>query len=117
MQEQEDLEDSSLGGKVTVRTEGAEARWWLPHVVLLCCQCAFAVMHISSHGALEYIPPLPYSAMRVTLALPLLFAGAAIKVHSAACLSAACPARSQRLLRHLSRSSNAARTQRPPCIC
>lgn len=27
-----------------------EQRWWLPHVVLLCCQVAFAVMHISSHA-------------------------------------------------------------------
>lgn len=66
-------------GKVAAAEE-VEHRWWLPHVVLLCCQCAFAVMHISSHGALEHIPALPYSAMRVTLALPLLFAGARIKV-------------------------------------
>ncbi len=65
---------------------GLEQKWWLPHVVLLCCQLAFAVMHISSHAALEHIPPLPYSAMRVTLALPLLFAGARIK--------ASCPATS-----------------------
>ena len=27
-----------------------EQRWWLPHVVLLCCQLAFAVMHVSSHA-------------------------------------------------------------------
>ena len=60
--------------------EEVPPRRWLPHVVLICCQCAFAVMHISSHPALEHIPPLPYSAVRVTLALPLLFAGARIKV-------------------------------------
>ena len=62
--------------------EGAEHTWWLPHLVLFCCQCTFAVMHITSHGALDFIPPLPYSAMRVTLALPLLFAGARIKVRT-----------------------------------
>ena len=78
-------------------SSGLEQKWWLPHVVLLCCQLAFAVMHISSHAALEHIPPLPYSAMRVTLALPLLFAGARIK---ASCLPA-----HQRWCNHLARLS------------
>lgn len=68
--------------EVTVSPTEDKPRPWLPHVVLICCQCAFAVMHISSHPALEHIPPLPYSAVRVTLALPLLFAGARIKVRA-----------------------------------
>ncbi len=45
----------------------------VPHVMM-----AHTVAKLSQ--ALEHIPPLPYSAMRITFALPLLYAGARIKV-------------------------------------
>ncbi len=43
-------------------------------------QLAFAVMAISSHPALEFIPPLTYCALRIGLAIPLLAVSARVQV-------------------------------------
>lgn len=55
--------------------------WTLPDVaLLLSLQLSFAAMHISSHRALEYIPPLVYGAIRIGSALPLLALSARLQV-------------------------------------
>ncbi len=47
-------------------------------------QLSFAAMHISSHRALDYIPPLHYGAIRIGCALPLLALSARVQVHTRA---------------------------------
>lgn len=47
-----------------------------------CCwrlQLAFASMHVTSHAALDFIPPTVYSTFRIGMAVPLLFASARIQ--------------------------------------
>jgi hypothetical protein len=46
-------------------------------------QLCFAVMAISSHPALEAIPPLVYSTLRIAIALPLLLLSARLQVCTA----------------------------------
>jgi hypothetical protein len=46
----------------------------------LWLQLCFAVMAISSHPALESIPPLVYSTLRIAIALPLLLLSARLQV-------------------------------------
>jgi hypothetical protein len=43
-------------------------------------QLCFAIMAISSHPALEHIPPLVYSTLRIVIALPLLLLSARLQV-------------------------------------
>ena len=43
-------------------------------------QCAFAVMHVSSHKALEDIPPLPFASIRIAIAVPFLLLSARLQV-------------------------------------
>ena len=45
-------------------------------------QLCFAVMAISSHPALEAIPPLVYSTLRIAIALPLLLLSARLQVRT-----------------------------------
>ncbi len=44
------LQPASPAAAAAPKLSSLEQRWWLPHVVLLCCQLAFAVMHVSSHA-------------------------------------------------------------------
>jgi len=44
------LQPASPAPAAAPKLSSLEQRWWLPHVVLLCCQLAFAVMHVSSHA-------------------------------------------------------------------
>lgn len=57
-------------------------RAWTPPDVALVLppQLSFAAMHISSHRALEYIPPVVYGAIRIGSALPLLVLSARLQV-------------------------------------
>lgn len=43
-------------------------------------QLSFASMHITSHAALDYIPPTVYSAFRIGMAVPFLFLSAGMQV-------------------------------------
>ena len=55
--EQQMLVQPAQQEAAAAKGSGLEQRWWLPHVVLLCCQLAFAVMHVSSHAVRTSGPP------------------------------------------------------------
>lgn len=48
---------------------------WVP-------QFAFAIMHVSSHRALEHIPPFAFASIRIAIAMPFLLLSARIQVSS-----------------------------------
>jgi hypothetical protein len=45
-------------------------------------QLSFASMHITSHSALDYLPPTVYATFRIGMAVPLLFLSAGVQVHN-----------------------------------
>jgi hypothetical protein len=49
-------------------------------VLCTAVQLSFASMHITSHSALNYLPPTVYATFRIGMAVPLLFLSAGIQV-------------------------------------
>ena len=47
-------------------------------------QLSFASMHITSHRALDHLPPTVYATFRIGMAVPLLFISAGIQVQPCA---------------------------------
>lgn len=45
-------------------------------------QLSFASMHITSHSALDYLPPTVYATFRIGMAVPLLFLSAGVQVRA-----------------------------------
>lgn len=45
-----------------------------------CAQFSFALMHVSAHRALEYIPPLAFGSLRICIAIPFLLLSCRIQV-------------------------------------
>lgn len=67
--------------QLQMRTVLPACPWLLtPAAMCLTPQLCFAVMAISSHPALEHIPPLVYSTLRIVIALPLLLLSARLQV-------------------------------------
>mmetsp|Transcript_7750 Transcript_7750/g.22939 ORF Transcript_7750/g.22939 Transcript_7750/m.22939 type:complete len:538 (-) Transcript_7750:1033-2646(-) len=55
------------------------ASWVFPQFVLFLGQFAFAIMHVSSHRALNHIPPFAFSSIRIAIAVPFLLVSARVQ--------------------------------------
>lgn len=52
----------------------------MEYLHLSCLQLSFASMHITSHNALDYLPPTMYATFCIGMAVPFLFLSAGIQV-------------------------------------